>query len=100
MARLANCRALTLVLAAIAGSSVPRCAAQTGNSKVEDEIQQVTQRPEFRHSIFGAEVYSFDENKVVYELNWQQLFTPASTTKLLTEGTALELLGTDYRFHT
>ena len=33
-------------------------------------------------------------------LNADRLFTPASTTKLLTEGTALELLGADYRFHT
>ena len=33
-------------------------------------------------------------------MNAQQLFVPGSTTKLLTEGTALELLGGDYRFHT
>ena len=37
---------------------------------------------------------------MVYALNAQQFFTPASTTKLLTEGTALELLGGNYRFHT
>ena len=30
----------------------------------------------------------------------QRLFTPGSTTKLFTEGTALYLLGADYRFHT
>ena len=104
MSRLADyrstCCALTLMLAVIAVSLTPKCAAQAVNSKLEDAIQQVTQRPEFRHSIFGVEVYSFDENKVVYALNGQQLFTPASTTKLLTEGTALELLGADYRFHT
>src|SRR6185437_13925119 len=40
------------------------------------------------------------KTKWCMRLNGQQLFTPASTTKLLTEGTALELLGTDYRFHT
>ena len=104
MLRLVNCRftrcAITLMLAAIASGSVPRCAAQAGRSKLEDAIQQVAQRPEFGHSIFGVEVYSLDENKVLYALNGQQLFTPASTTKLLTEGTALELLGADYRFHT
>jgi len=37
---------------------------------------------------------------VVYELNSPQLFVPGSTTKLLSAGTALELLGADYRFHT
>ena len=29
-----------------------------------------------------------------------QLFVPGSTTKLLSEGTMLEVLGADYRFHT
>jgi D-alanyl-D-alanine carboxypeptidase/D-alanyl-D-alanine-endopeptidase (penicillin-binding protein 4) len=37
---------------------------------------------------------------MIYAMNEQQLFVPGSTTKLLTEGTALELLGGDYRFHT
>jgi len=85
---------------ATAGVAWQRCAAQTQDSKLEAAIQQVTRRPEFRHSTFGVEVYLLDENKVVYALNGQQLFTPASTTKLLTEGTALELLGANYRFHT
>lgn len=64
------------------------------------KIAQITGRPEYRHATFGVEVYSLDENKVVFALRGNELFTPASTTKLLTEGTALELLGADYRFHT
>src|SRR5262249_21282469 len=43
---------------------------------------------------------SLDDDKIVYSLRGQQLFTPGSTTKLLTEGTALALLGADYRFRT
>lgn len=76
--------------------------APTGlaQNSLEAKISQITSRPEFRHSSFGIEVYSLDQNKVVYTLNAQQFFTPASTTKLFTEGTALELLGADYRFHT
>jgi len=58
------------------------------------------ERPEFAHSRFGIQFYSMDSGKVLYELNAQQLFVPGSTTKLFTEGTALELLGADYRFHT
>src|SRR5580693_55515 len=54
----------------------------------------------FAQSGFGIKFYSIDSGKSVYELNPQQLFVPGSTTKLLTEGTALELLGGDYRFHT
>ena len=97
--RRAGCCALIPLLMAAAGSVRP-CAAQEQQPKLQEAIQQITQRPEFQHSIFGVEVWSLDENKVIYALNGQQLFTPASTTKLLTEGTALELLGSDYRFHT
>src|SRR5436190_19923726 len=67
---------------------------------LEQRIKEIMSRPEFAHSRFGIEFYSLDTGKVLYELNSQQLFVPGSTTKLLTEGTILELLGGDYRFHT
>ncbi len=57
-------------------------------------------RPEFAHANFGIEFYSLDTRKVVYSLNANKLFVPASTTKTLTEGTVLAKLGADYRFHT
>jgi PBP4 family serine-type D-alanyl-D-alanine carboxypeptidase len=57
-------------------------------------------RPEFAHSNFGIEFYSLDTGKVLYSLNAAKMFVPASTTKLLTEGTVLAKLGPDYRFHT
>ena len=57
-------------------------------------------RPEFVHSSFGIEFYSLDNGKVIYQHNPDKLMVPGSTTKLLTEGTLLELLGGDYRFHT
>ena len=75
-------------------------AARAQDASLDSKVAQITSRPEYKHSSFGVEVYSLDTQKVVYELNAQQFFTPASTTKLLTEGSALELLGPDYRFHT
>jgi D-alanyl-D-alanine carboxypeptidase/D-alanyl-D-alanine-endopeptidase (penicillin-binding protein 4) len=63
-------------------------------------IDKVMSRPEFRHANFGIEFYSLDTGKVVYALNADKMFVPASTTKLLTEGTVLAKLGADYRFHT
>lgn len=65
-----------------------------------DAVRQVTSRPAYAHGEFGLEVYSLDTGKVVFAMNGQRLFTPGSTTKLFTEGTALHLLGPDYRFHT
>jgi PBP4 family serine-type D-alanyl-D-alanine carboxypeptidase len=75
-------------------------AARAQGASLDSKVAQITSRPEYKHSSFGVEVYSLDTQKVVYELNSQQFFTPASTTKLLTEGSALELLGPNYRFRT
>jgi PBP4 family serine-type D-alanyl-D-alanine carboxypeptidase len=74
--------------------------ARAQDAVLDTKISQITSRPEYKHSSFGIEVYSLDTDKIVYQLNAQQFFTPASTTKLFTEGSALELLGSDYRFHT
>lgn len=73
--------------------------AQSGASLAE-RIQKVMNRPEFAHANFGIEFYSLDTGRAVYSLNEQKLFVPASTTKLLTEGTVLASLGADFRFHT
>lgn len=74
------------------------CAQQP--AALDKRIQSIMDRPEFAHSRFGIEFYSIDTGRPVYALNEQELFVPGSTTKLLTEGTALELFGQDYRFHT
>jgi N-acyl-D-amino-acid deacylase len=77
--------------------------AGIGNAQgtpLADEIKKITSRPEFKHATFGIEFYSLDRHQSVFTLNPEELFTPASTTKLLTEGTTLALLGADYRFHT
>ena len=63
-------------------------------------VQQVVDRPEFKHATFGIAFYSLADGRMVWSQNADKLFVSASTTKLLTEGTALQLLGADYRFHT
>ncbi|HVB37911.1 MAG TPA: D-alanyl-D-alanine carboxypeptidase/D-alanyl-D-alanine-endopeptidase [Vicinamibacterales bacterium] len=64
------------------------------------KIDAIVTRPLYRHGAFGIEFLSLDTGQPIYTRNADKLFTPASTTKLLTEGTALHLLGADYRFHT
>ena len=75
-------------------------APRRAERNLEQRIQAIVQRPEFAHSSFGIEFYSLASPKVIYQLNPDKLMVPGSTTKLLTEGTILELLGADYRFHT
>src|SRR5262247_1231598 len=92
MKRLSTTILLSLLLILIA-AAVP---AQS----LSQRIQAIMDRPEVKHALFGIEFYSLDRGKVIYTVNADKLFTPGSTTKLLTEGTALALLGADYRFHT
>ena len=89
---------IMLILWFLALQAVP-AHAQADNSLAQ-RIQKVVSRPEFAHANFGIEFYSLDTGKVVYALNADKLFVPASTTKILTEGTLLAKLGADYRFHT
>jgi N-acyl-D-amino-acid deacylase len=86
-------------LAVVAIFSATALRAQSGDS-LEARIKKVMDRPEFAHSRFGVKFITADTGEVVYELNPKQLFVPGSTTKLLSEGTMLETLGGDYRFHT
>ena len=82
--------------AAIAAVMLSAASAQS----LEQRIAAIVSRPEYLHSRFGMEFWPLDARKPAYRLNEQQFFVAASTTKLLTEGTALSLLGADYRFHT
>src|SRR3979411_372346 len=75
-------------------------ARAQSESTLSQRIQKVISRPEFAHANFGIEFYSLDSGKVVYALNADKLFVPASTTKILTEGALLAKLGADYRFQT
>src|SRR5258705_350586 len=78
---------------------IPQARAQS-EASLAQRIQKVITRPEFAHANFGIEFYSLDTGKVIYALNADKLFVPASTTKILTEGALLAKLGADYRFHT
>ena len=65
-----------------------------------ERIDRIADRPEFKGAVIGVKVASIDRDSTYYVRNGDQLFVPGSTTKLLTVGTALNLLGADYRFHT
>jgi PBP4 family serine-type D-alanyl-D-alanine carboxypeptidase len=89
----------TVLLAVLFAARPALVRAQLDNSLAQ-RIQKIISRPEFAHANFGIEFYSLDTGKVLYSLNADKLFVPASTTKILTEGTLLAELGADYRFHT
>jgi len=86
--------ALSSVHAQSPGSSV------VATNALASRINAIVDRPEYRHALFGIEIFSLDTQEPLYQLNADKFFVPGSTTKLLTEGTVLELLGPDHRFHT
>jgi len=67
---------------------------------LKQQVEKIMARPEFKHSMFGVDVYSLDQHKHLFTYNSEKFFTAASTTKLVTSGAALQLFGDDYRFHT
>ena len=89
-------RRLLLLLACISAIA----AAPKTRDSLASRIDAITARPEFKHAIFGIEFLSLDTGAVVFQRNGDTFFTPGSTTKLITMGSALQLLGADYRFHT
>lgn len=76
------------------------CAQAQMPQPLDHKVAAILNRPEFRHALFGIEIYSLSDDKVLYSLNEHKLFVPGSVTKLVTEGVTMELLGADYRFRT
>src|SRR5579871_4646912 len=76
-------------------------AAQSiAQDTLASRIQKVMDRPEFARANFGVQFMDLATGKILYSHDANKLFVPASTTKLLTEGSLLAKLGADYRFHT
>lgn len=63
-------------------------------------INAPTLTPRLNHSVVAGEVYDLDSHRVLYARNAGVLMVPASTTKLLTVGTSLALLGPGFRWAT
>lgn len=65
-----------------------------------ERLAEVTRRPEYQFARWGILVVDSESGTVLYEENPDQLFVPASTTKLFSVAAALEELGPDFIFQT
>jgi D-alanyl-D-alanine carboxypeptidase/D-alanyl-D-alanine-endopeptidase (penicillin-binding protein 4) len=84
-----------LALLAVALSAAPARA-----DDLAAVIDKLILAPEYRSARWGLLVVEADSGKVVYERNADQLFAPASVTKLFSCAAALSGLGGDRRFET
>lgn len=64
------------------------------------EITKILDKPINRRANWGIEVFSLDEDRVVYTFNGEKTLMPASNVKVLTTAAALDRLGPDYTFKT
>jgi D-alanyl-D-alanine carboxypeptidase/D-alanyl-D-alanine-endopeptidase (penicillin-binding protein 4) len=74
--------------------------APAAPSPLGKAIDQILAAPSLAHTSFGIAVYDLDAKRTIYAMNAAKFFKPASTTKTLTEGATLALLGGDFRFTT
>jgi len=65
-----------------------------------NDLDHLLNSPEYSQARWGVSIVSLKDNKLIYDHNGEQLFTPASNMKVYTTAVALDLLGANYRWRT
>src|SRR5437667_2462450 len=92
-------RLLPLLICVLLASSAP-AAARKPHVSLKKQIEAILAQPDLSRGFWGIEITSASTGKVLYSLNADKLFTPASNTKLFTTAAALALIGPEYKFRT
>jgi D-alanyl-D-alanine carboxypeptidase/D-alanyl-D-alanine-endopeptidase (penicillin-binding protein 4) len=95
-------RALTtlVLLLSLQALAAPARKAPRKKSGLADQVKSVLAQPQLARAHWGILVKDLETGAVIYSLNPEQLFLPASNAKLFTTAAALSLAKTDYRFLT
>jgi D-alanyl-D-alanine carboxypeptidase/D-alanyl-D-alanine-endopeptidase (penicillin-binding protein 4) len=75
-------------------------APAAAGDKSSPQIREVIDHARFKHAHWGLLVADRATGEVLYELEADKLFPPASTTKLYSVAAALDALGSDFCFET
>ena len=87
-----NQRLIVLLFAFVALAGAVKSAPPT--------MAEIISAAPLAHAVVAGEVYDLDTHRVLFTRNAQTYMLAASTTKLLTEGTSLALLGPRFRWTT
>lgn len=68
--------------------------------ELQRDIDGILASRDFSRANIGVSVVSADNGEVIYRMNDERMFVPASTQKLFTTAVALETLGKDFRYST
>src|SRR6266581_928275 len=88
------------LLAIILIAQPAQAASRKPHVSLKKQIETILSEPDLQRGFWGIEITSATNGKVLYSLNPDKLFTPASNTKLFTTAAALALIGPDYKFRT
>jgi D-alanyl-D-alanine carboxypeptidase len=77
-----------LLLCLIGAGYTPNAPPGECSLKLEARIQEIMERPEYRNAHWGMKFYSPDTEQVIYSINSDQLFQPASAVKVFVAATA------------
>jgi D-alanyl-D-alanine carboxypeptidase/D-alanyl-D-alanine-endopeptidase (penicillin-binding protein 4) len=90
--------ALGVILIVVLVFAAPLLAAAAAN--LPPEIRAIIEGPRYRYARWGIMAQDLQSGQTLCAHNADQLFSPASVTKLFTAAAALDRLGPDYRFRT
>lgn len=82
------------------GDSLDTAADTLGTASLPLRLSRLLDNPIFDRTQVGLYVWDLTADTLVYAYHERQCLRPASNQKLVTAITALEVLGTDYRYHT
>jgi D-alanyl-D-alanine carboxypeptidase/D-alanyl-D-alanine-endopeptidase (penicillin-binding protein 4) len=97
MCQLRNVIALLLLLTPQLFAAPPK---KTPKKDLATQIHDIVTQPQLASAHWGIVATDLQTGKVLYSLNPDQLFLPASNAKLITTAAALAAIGPDYRVHT
>lgn len=91
---------LLVLLIAAAGCSGTASQTPASPSAFENEVTAITSAPQYAHASWGLIVVDPSTGQTLYAKNADEMFVPASTTKLFSSAAVLEALGPNYRIKT
>ena len=91
---------LLIAFIAAAGCTGTANPTTTGSSAFETELAKITSSPGYANASWGLIVVNPATGKTLYAKNADEMFVPASATKMFTSAAVLETLGPDYRIKT
>jgi len=80
------------------GSSLDPPRDGKDKNRLAKQIEGILTQPPLDRAHWGIDVVDLDTGKTLYAQNAEQLFLPASNTKLFTTAAALAIAGPEYRF--